>query len=362
MSVTVTAAGVDTWSPAWYLDPDSLAGVELSERARVPTARGRLLADGDGRPLDVLGHRVVWSQASGLLFAEGHPGDGLHLPGGDGVGLVPALDALTAGLLAADVPVPPGLAREEWVQRDEDVAVPYRFGRTVLGPAGSRVGFAGVRRIDTTVDLATGSTAEGIAILAGVSAIAAQPGGNSKGEVVFGLDGRPETVYMRGRSGRKVLGRWYDKGVESGSAPRGRLIRPEDQRRFPKASRRSAVELTAEYVRGKFHQRFVPLWRASMGVTVAGPVVLAEKLLDAIDAGTIGARDAEAVAGHLLLTQASGRRVGAGVSRATMYRREAAMKKLGLVVAEGAMQEVEIDLHEVLERALDAPAWSGPQG
>ena len=346
MTVAVVQAGVDTWSPAWYLEPDSLAGEELGQRAVVATARGRLLPDAVG------GHRVGWDASTGLLYAEGHPAaEGLCLPGSEGVGLQPALDALVAALLEADVPVPPGISRAAM-----DFAYDGDCGGYVAHVLGDRVGFAGIRRCDTTLDLAAGSTAEGLAILSGVAAVAARPGGGTTAELRFGLDGRVETVYMRGRSGRKVLGRWYDKGQESGLAPRGRLIRPEDQRRYPKAARRAAVELTAAYVRGKFHQRFVPLWRASKGVTVAGPVVLAEKLLEAIDAGAIGAREAESLAGHLLLTTASGRR-GAGVSRATRYRREAKLDKLGLVAAHGVMQEVEVDLHEVMEQALDADAW-----
>lgn len=351
MSVRVAAAGVDTWSPVWYVDPDSLAGVELSERCTIAAARGRLL------PEPVAGHRVGWEISTGMLFAEGHPSaDGLHAAGGDGVGMVPALDRLVGELLSADVPVPPGLARQAWeLGFDEDGNMGALTADRVRP-----TGFAGVRRVDSTVNLATDSLAEGLGILTGVAAVAARAGGGTTAELRFGLDGRIETVYMRGRSGRKVLGRWYDKGAESGEAARGRLVRPEDQRRWPKASRRSANELTATYLRGKFHQRFVPLWRASKGVTVAGPVVLAEKLLEAIEAGEIGAREAESVAGHMLLRVAAGRR-GAGVSRATMYRREQALGKLGLVAVEGCLQEVEIDLHDVMERTLDAGAW-GAQG
>lgn len=57
----------------------------------------------------------------------------------------------------------------------------------------------------------------------------------AQAEVRFAKDGTGsvETVYLRGHSGVKILGRWYDKGLEAGSAPRGLLIRAEDQRRYP---------------------------------------------------------------------------------------------------------------------------------
>lgn len=296
---------------------------------------GRLL------PEPIEGHRVGWNRRAGMLYAEGHPAadGGLCRPDA----LPVAYSRLVSAMVAQGVPVPPGRRYDSW-------------------PTGGRYdGYNGVRRLDSTVDLATGSTSEGLAILAGVAALVAAPGGGGKGEVFYGLDGRVETVYLRGRDGVRVLGRWYDKGTESGSAARGRLIRPEDQRRFVKGTRRHVSELTSEYVRAKFQQRFVPLWRASKGVTVAGPVVLADKLLAAIEAGEVSPELGEKLAGHMLLSVASGRR-GAGLARATRYRRERLMCELGLVVADGCMEEVEVRLSDALEAVLDADAWTGPQG
>ena len=332
--VTIAQAGIDTWSPAWRVDRESLAAGELDDLAVVGTKLGRMLAE------PIAGHRVLWSSRSELLWAEGHPGgDRLLTPDR----LPQAYADLVRELVAAGVPVPSG--------RDHRDAYGGRYD-----------GYTGVRRVDSTVDLSTESTAEGLAILAGVAALVTGPGGGGKGQVVYGLDGRVETAYLRGRDGVRVLGRWYDKGVESGTSARGRLIRPEDQRRFVKGTRRHVSELTSEYVRAKFQQRFVPLWRASKGVTVAGPVVLADKLLAAIEAGELSAEQAEKLAGHMLLCVAAGRR-GAGLARATRYRRERLMNDLGLVVADGCLEEVEVNLHDVMEAALDADAWTScPQG
>jgi hypothetical protein len=42
----------------------------------------------------------------------------------------------------------------------------------------------------------------------------------------------------------------------------------------------------------------------------------------------------------------------------TRRRRRALVRETGLVLHNGAMEEVEIDLHEVLEEVLDTDAWS----
>ena len=332
MTVEVQAAGVDTWSPCWYVDRDSLAADWLDDVATISAARGRLL------PHPVAGHRVGWNKGTGMLYAEGHPSpDGLCSPGE-----LPARFAeLTAGLLAANVPVPCGVTQDVWMAGMGSVR---------------ESGFAGVRRLDSTLDLSVSSTAEGLAIMAGVAAIA-RDAPRSMAEVFFAADGSGvESVYLRGPAGKKVLGRMYDKGRESAKAPRGMLLRPEDQRRYVKGTRRAVPELSSNYVRGKFHHRFYPLYQASKGVTVAGPIVLAGKLADAVEAGEITATQAEKVAGHMLL-QAVADRSANGVSLRTRQRRRAVARELGLVLADGVLQEVEVDLHDVLDQCMDAGAW-----
>jgi hypothetical protein len=321
-------AGIDSWSPAWYVDPDSMAARMLDDLAGVRASRGCLL------PQPIAGHRVGWIRSHGMLYAEGHPSsDGLCAPSA----LPGALDVLEQALLDADVPVPPGLSHDDcW-------PVPYQ----------REGGFSGIRRCDSTVDIPMPTQAEGLAVLAGVAAMAsAMP--RSQAEVRYAKDasGSVETVYLRGLSGVKILGRWYDKGLESATAARGRLIRAEDQRRYPRASRRSVTELTNEYVRGKFKQRFYPLWKASKGVTVAGPLVLTDRMADLVEAEEMTVAQACRLAGFVVLAKHGLRQPGRTSRR---YRSE--LRDLGLVVADGAMQEVEVDLHEVLERALDGPTW-----
>lgn len=293
-------------------------------------------------PRSIGGHRVIWSGRAGLLWAEGHPVDDGELLPPD---LLPvAMASLTADLLAADVPLPSGVSVDRW---DAE----YRGGHYRASD-----GFAGIRRLDAACDLECSSMAEGLATLAGVGAILSSPG-FGKSDIWYGMDGRIETVYLRGHTGKSVVGRWYDKGLESGVADRGRLIRPEDQRRYTKGRRRLPEDLTSAHVRAQFQSRFMPLWRACKGVTVGGPIVLAGKILEAIEDERVTPAVGESIAGHMLLSVAAGRH-GAGRSKRTLYRREQEMRKLGLVIADGCLEEVEVRLDHALEAALDAGQWA----
>lgn len=324
MPVEAVAAGVDTWSPAWYVSDQALD--QVMERATVKTSRGFLM------PEAVDGHRVGVIPAVGLMWAEGHPDPaGLAQPDSLGVHLA----RLTTSMRESGLTIPRG--------RYQDVSPTARVER--------RDGFAGIRRLDSTVDLRVDDGAEGVAILAGVAAVlrdAAQ-----KSEVIWGKDGSVETAYLLGAVGNK-LGRWYDKSVETGSGLRGTWIRPEDQRRYEKAARRDVVELTGEYVAAQFQRRFLPLWKASKGVKVAGAAVLVEKVAEAVESGELTPEMAEKLSGYLVLS-ANGR---AGLlHERTIRRRRASVRELGLVLADGVLQEVEIDLHDVLEQVMDGGVW-----
>lgn len=324
--LTASDAGVDTWSAAWYLDPHSDVFDRFRETCTVASARGsRLLPE----PVD--GYRVG-CYANGLTFAEGHP---------------------VTGRLAGAVELPvAGLALQE---RLVDVGVPVDTRTMPFGRMSSdATGFAGIRRLDVTLNLEATKRSEGVALLAGIAAVARDAVGHA--EVRFGLDHAVETVYFRGYAGKRMLGRWYDKGLESGVSERGSLIRGEDQRRYSKEARRDLSDLTAGELKRGFERRFYPLWKASKGVTVAGHVVLAERLVELVDAGDLTARQAEALAGHLLLRVAAGRR-GLTVSRATMYRRESQLREAGLVLADGVLDEVEVDVASVLEAAMESDVW-----
>lgn len=318
---------MDTWSPSWYVHPEGGAARWFQEHARIPSKLGsRLLAD------EPLGYKVGWFQ-SGLLFAEGHPGgDGELCPPDE----LPARFAdLREALWALGVPVP--------------------VGQRAFSHAGSESeGFAGFRRCDATVNLAMPGRAQGLAVLAGIAgAVRSSPG---KAEVFYGPDRAVETVALLGHAGKRMLGRWYDKALEAAIGGRGTVIRGEDQRRWSKNDRRDIEDLTADALASGFRRRFYPLYQATKGVTVAGPLVLAEKLYELAQQGELPKREAEALMGHVCFAVVGGRR-GVGLSRRTMYNREKRIREFGLQLADGVLEEVEVDVAEVLELALETDVW-----
>jgi hypothetical protein len=337
--IVVSAAGVDTWSPTWSIDPESKVFQQFRDRCVVASKHGgRLLPE----PVD--GHRVG-CYGHGLIYAEGHPAGG-----GD---VERAADELAAAS---------GLLERAWLLQDrlQDAEVPVpewneRYGKGPFYSVGhGGGGFAGFRRCDATVNLVADRPSEGIALLSGIAAIVRDSPGHA--EVRYGLDHRAETVYVRGYAGKRITGRWYDKALESSVGVRGTMIRGEDQRRWGAAQRRDLSELSAPVLRANFHRRFYPLFQVTKGVTVGGAVVVAEKLLEAVEAKTISPVMANAVAGHTLMRLAGGRR-GSGVSQSAMYKYERTLRELGLVLADGILEEVEVDIGAVLEAALDSDAW-----
>lgn len=322
----VTAAGVDTWSPGWYVNPDGRAAAWLSEHAVVSAAAGAMLV-----PESIGGHRVGWFP-TGLVFAEGHPAGPERLcPPGQ---LVPRMLDLQESIVEAGLPL-------NLRERPFD-----HLGATAEG-------FAGLRRADFTVNLTLPSRGEGLAVLAGIAACARD--GVGKSNIRFGRDRGVETVYLHGSAGKKVLGRVYDKGLEAGWGPRGTILRGEDQRRWPKGERRDPAELTAAASRSNFQRRFYPLWKASKGVIVAGHVAIAERLAEAVQSGELPAQRARLLAGDILLEATGHAAEIAGPS--TLRRSRAMRRELGLVLADGVLEEVEVDVGAVLEAVLETDAW-----
>lgn len=279
------------------------------------------------------GHRVGCFP-TGLVFAEGHPA-------GEGE------------LCAPDELLTRGLSLQEQLQAHGVPVVARLMPFAHLNSESQ--GFVGLRRIDSTVNVRAASSAEGVALLAGIAAVVRDSPMHA--EVRYGGDRGVETVYVRGYAGKSALGRWYDKALESMSGERGTVIRGEDQRRWSKGDRPLPDEWTAEFVRARFRRRFYPLYKASKGVSVCGPIVIAEKIVEAIAAGEIKSQQARLLAGDLLL-EAAGRQVAAP---STARRSKAIRRDLGLVLGDGVLQEVEVNVHDVLEMALETDAW-GRQG
>jgi hypothetical protein len=327
-------AGVDTWSVCWYLRDQSEPWKAMEALAVAPAARSRLLEE------PVAGHRVGWFPGTGLLFAEGHPSEDGLCPAD---GLPEALSRVVDGLRDVGIEPPMNSCLPREVATEPGVATGY-----------TGAGFSGIRRLDSTVDFEVERRAEGLAVLAGVAAVdvprmQSEPRRETGGR---GLTG----VRFYGSGGKQVLGRWYDKGLESGAAPRGMLIRAEDQRRFPKDTRLD-VELVAEssFVRDSFVRRFEPLWRASKGVKVVCRDELADAIAEKVEEGVLSPTDAVKVLGFLHLGQAG--ELERVIPRSTRYKLKRKAADAGLVLADGVSEPIELDLERYIEAALDSETW-----
>lgn len=313
-------AGVDTWSVAWRVEDDSVAWSALDSMCTVPSARGRRMGE------KVAGHTVGFFPANRLAYAEGHPF-------GAGGELCPPRH-----LAAAYVHLDRAL-------QEHGLVFDQRWAK------GRASGFAGVRRLDLTADLRYEGRGDGLAVLQGVYALpvprvqkAARtaPGGTAL-----------ETVAWFGSSGRRMLARWYDKGVKEGWAPRGELIRAEDQRRFTGDARLSVDALTPATTRALFQRRFVPLWKASEGVTVGSVLRLGERVGQLVEQGVLTDAQAKAILGRLA-ADACGLEIQSYRTRA---RERALAREYGLVLAGGDDDQVEVDLHAAVSAALEAEDW-----
>jgi hypothetical protein len=327
-TTTIEQAGIDTWSPCWYVGEGSAAHRAIDSLATQPTRRGRLV------PEEIDGHRLGWFPESRLLYAEGHPAGSGRLAHGEALG--ERLEALEGALRDYGVPVVTGSARG---------------GSQLLG-TDDRPGRAGVRRLDITTDVRCEDGGTGLAVLSGIAALS--PAALSS--VIRRQRGGTAIETVSWMSARGLVGRAYDKGIEAMTAARGELVRLEAQYRWNRDQRRDAEELDTAYVRAKFAGRFVALWRASNGIKVVGHMAMKDKLIEAIEAGALTASQAEQILGYQLL--AAGRDRAPGVSRTTDYRRRRLIEESGFVLADGAcLEDVEVDLHAVFAEALEGDAW-----
>ena len=330
--LAVLGAGIDTWSPCWYLDPDGDAARALRSRAVVASARGSWLL-----PEPIEGYRVGWFAGAHLAFAEG------HLAGPDHLGCPAALPAALSAL-------------EEAIE-GHGVPLPRRPSRVAWNPRERLPGFAGVRRLDTAIDVATGSTQSGLALLEAVARVE-PPRSKSSVRRAHGL---VETVEWHGYAGGWMVARVYDKGLKHGTARRGQVLRLEDQRRFQAATRRPVEALGPAQVHQFVGRRFYPLVQAS-DVTIGDLNVLVERIRELRESGEIPTKRAIALVGALLLDVAG----SPPQSRSTYYRHRKQLRELGLVLAhritvDGQVVQgdrVDVALGRVFDGVLGAGAWA----
>ena len=157
---------------------------------------------------------------------------------------------------------------------------------------------------------------------------------------------RLETVVFRSLRGRTVLMRAYDKGVESGLAPAGQVIRFERQRRFRK-QREPSIEHAATYdLDGVFVGREL---RSLMDVSAEVVCDLwgaVDRLNDLARAEVITAGKADLLAGFLA-------RNGEMHKTSTRYSRWADLRRLGIIVDPLARDRTSVPVGSYLRAMAD---------
>jgi hypothetical protein len=282
---------------------------------RDQAAIGALCEHGPSKLPDVAA-RAQWFPSWELLAVEGHPAEVLG----------------RRGLAAGDE-----LGRTFGVVRDvlrESVGV-------------RQVADVGLSRVDCTATFRFERPADGWAVLTGLHALDAP-------RMKPGAIGRPiETVEWRSAGGRRRLARAYDKGVESGTAPAGTLIRLEAQQRFRDQWRHPAHLWNSERVADEFGRRFAPLQASTEGgLVVASERVVAEQLRELVEAGRLTPNAASTLLGHMACES-----VGIRRPNRTTRRHRAALRRLGLALALDGIEDgdrVDVDLAAILDGALAA--------
>lgn len=328
----VLRAGIDTWSLGWYTEPDSELACALAKVALNAGPRGSMMV---AEKID--GHTVGWFPGTLLVFAEGHP------DAAGGLAPVRALraaqDRLERSIRAAGLPLPVGVSK--WAQV-EPGSKPQRLA-----------GRAGLRRLDSTVDVLFSDPKLGLTALdalVGVDHPRSRPG------AIWSQGGAVETIYLYGYASRRVLGRIYDKGNESGEHTRGTLIRLEDQRRFQSGKRPTVESVTPATVHQLFSTRLGGITAAP--TFLAGDArVLADRLQALVDEGKMRPTTAEKLAGSLILRGSS----AGSRSKRTEYRRRARLRELGLHFTAVAGPGIEVEISRLFAAAMGADVWDQVQ-
>jgi len=246
--------------------------------------------------------------AIGVTWTEGHPADG-HLASADEV-------ATAATRARAVVDEHFGVVKDRGVSRS-DVTTNHPFHR----PVDARAFLAGMAAIDLPRSHTT-----------------------RRGHPV-------QSVSYSHATGKRILARCYDKGLERGGEP-WQTARLEDQRRYPSGGR-PPIEVVADgkFLRGRFEARFGPIRKAVDGVKAASFPVIAQALADEARYGYRTAREVERLAGSLVILSGGG---GDAYSRRTMYRRRGELRDAGYVIADDLYETVEVNLGDVVTQALEA--------
>jgi hypothetical protein len=184
----------------------------------------------------------------------------------------------------------------------------------------------GVGRLDLASDIRFADGRLGASMLLAASLIDipwTKTGIERKGEVI-------QTVYFRSARGRAIVGRMYDKGLESRTLEPGEQIRYERQVRFEKKREPTLDEALRLRLR-ELYGRHIRAARIARELVVVPVVAGVECVWSLVEAGALSWRIAERVSGYLACRAAG--RLGLMPLR-TRQRRERELRGVGIVVSD----------------------------
>ena len=215
--------------------------------------------------------------------------------------------------------------------------------REVVGATFGLRSDRGVSRVDVTTSRRM-EPARGRALLAGLAAL-------DFPRLERTARGAPvHSVWWTGERSRAIRGRAYCESFKvAGRVPFER-VRLETQERT-RAGGRPPLDVVAdpEYQRQRFVRRFEPMRKAVDGVKAASFPVIAQAIADEVKYGYRTPREAERLAGALVLL---GGGAAEAYARSTRTRRRAELRRAGYVIADDFLEPVEVDLGDELEAAL----------
>jgi hypothetical protein len=204
--------------------------------------------------------------------------------------------------------------------------------------------FLGFNRLDSTATIAFEDPRQGMALLRALAAVRLpyiKP-------AVYGNP--PETVYLMDLRGRgRKLARAYDKGIESGTAERGRLIRLEDQRRFKSGERPGLQHVVG---RELFERRFAPVLEVAGTLEVCDHSTALDALAARLVAGSITDQKFDALAAFV---HREARALPS--QQRTARRKRQQLREIGIALTEQEPDSAPVDLAAVVGATITSKEW-----
>jgi hypothetical protein len=159
-----------------------------------------------------------------------------------------------------------------------------------------------------------------------------------------------ETVYLLDRRGRgRKLARAYDKGIESGTAERGHLIRLEEQSTF-KSDRRPGLQHASARV--LYKRRFAPVLETAAPLAVLDHSLALDQLCALLVSGQITDKRFDSLAAYV---HREARAIPTEPRSARRKRQQ--LREMGIALTEQDPDSAPLDLAAVVGATITSKEW-----